>query len=440
MILTYKILVYFATTLAGIEASAPRLREDQRCGIFGRYRDPSEPPCRSGANILKNIANWTELAETELIEDRWRLVIPYVIKPKFSDKPASFWKRRIPGRAKPANAEEWIAEVRPAIKKAAAFYESTNVLFREYSQSDIESGRFDEKQYIVISDFYNTQSWGCTADLGPNRESGYVEVDIERCRNEKGYGSEYHPGLIAHEFMHILGFLHEHQRKDRNRYLKVTIPQYGAEDYQINENGRILTPYDPESITHYGPDEHIQINKDHPKSTNMKLIGQLEKLSKLDVEQINLNYPVKIMELSKTVFITDFEGRVFDIQMKYHQGKISAGAKIIVWDKHGGPNQQFKVDNANNGFYFIRSAANSDLCLEVPDKRYEDSTTIEKTIQLGHCSDVQTADNQLWSISGGRLKKFTTKGADNMVLDSCKGWLCLWTENGGANQWFELRE
>jgi len=303
MILTYKILVYFATTLAGIEASAPRLREDQKCGIFSQYLDPSELSCRSGANILKNMANWTELAETELIENRWRLVIPYVIKPKFSDKPASFWKRQSPGGAKPANAEEWIAKVRPVIKKAAAFYESTNVFFREYSQSDIESGRFDEKQYIVVSDFYDPQSSGCTADVGPNLHTGYVEVDIEGCRNEKGVGSQYHPGLIAHEFMHILGFLHEHQRQDRDRYLKVTLlPSYGALDYRKDERGRILTPYDPESITHYGPDECIKINSDHPKSTNMKLIGQREKLSKLDIEQINLNYPVAS---SMSVFITD---------------------------------------------------------------------------------------------------------------------------------------
>jgi len=293
MILTYKTLVCFATILASIEASAPRLRPDLECAIFSKYRDPNDRPCRPGCQILNNMANWTELAETEMIDNRLRLVIPYVIKPKFSDKPASFWKKKSPGGAKPANAEEWIAKVRPEIKKAVDFYESTNVFFREYSESDVVSGRLAGKHYIVISDFYDLGSSGCTADLGPFPAIDHVEIDIERCRNDKVVGSQYHPGMIAHEFMHILGFLHEHQRQDRDRYLKVRLPPHGALDYQKDERGRILTPYDPESITHYGLDKYIRINSDHPKSTDMTLIGQLEKLSKLDIEQINLNYPVE---------------------------------------------------------------------------------------------------------------------------------------------------
>ena len=95
--------------------------------------------------------------------------------------------------------------------------------------------------------------------------------------------------------MHVLGFLHEHQRQDRDQFLKVKIPHYGAIDYEIDQRGRSLTAYDPESITHYGESKYIRINDAHPKSTNMALIGQREKLSALDIQQINVNYPLVVM-------------------------------------------------------------------------------------------------------------------------------------------------
>jgi len=247
--------------------------------------------------MIKNeMRNWTELAEIEFINNRWRYVVPYVIKPKFSGKSAKEWGRMSPG-PKPASDEDWISRIRPQIEEAVKFYEATNFYFREYSRTDIDDGLFDNKQYLVISDFYDTSSSGCTSAVGPADVADHIEVDVERCRKNAGDG-DYYPGMIAHEFMHVLGFMHEHQRPDRDEYLKVD-PKKARDDpanYAIDEQGKILTDYDPESITHYGEDQFIKINSAHPKSADMKLIGQQEKLSALDVQQININYPITVSD------------------------------------------------------------------------------------------------------------------------------------------------
>jgi len=253
---------------------------------------------RSGSVILNDMRNWTQLAETEFIDGRWRLVLPYVIIPNFSEAPERFWSRASSG-GKPYSEEYWIYKIRQVIERAARFFGSTNVYFREYHQSDIDSGRFKGKQYIKITDFYDKYASGCASDLGPNDREDYIVIDVENCRTDYGKGKKYHPGVIAHEFMHVLGFMHEHQRQDRDRFIIVTPPKFpsketlwSSQDYLIDKRGRTLTTYDPESITHYGENKFLKINSAHPKSVDMTLIGQREKLSALDVQQINLNYPV----------------------------------------------------------------------------------------------------------------------------------------------------
>ena len=55
---------------------------------------------------------------------------------------------------------------------------------------------------------------------------------------------------LYHEFLHVMGLLHEHQNKDRNTYIKVlkNIPAYNILR-TLNESLK----YDPTSIMHYHP-------------------------------------------------------------------------------------------------------------------------------------------------------------------------------------------
>lgn len=65
-------------------------------------------------------------------------------------------------------------------------------------------------------------------------------------------------GRTLHEFMHALGFLHEHQRADRDQYIDVhwenikdsKLSQFTKLEFQVSNNQN----YDPYSVMHYGPD------------------------------------------------------------------------------------------------------------------------------------------------------------------------------------------
>ena len=87
-----------------------------------------------------------------------------------------------------------------------------------------------------------------------------------------------------------MGFLHEHQRPDRDQYVSVS-PGGNIFDYEKIHNGHVLTPYDFESITHFGNNDVIQAKTAHPMSV---LAGQRDHLSELDIQQININYPIKL--------------------------------------------------------------------------------------------------------------------------------------------------
>merc|ERR1711963_1319214 len=100
------------------------------------------------------------------------------------------------------------------MEAANAFFRDTNVHFQEYNETQI----LDEgiKHYIRIIDYMYPTSNGCSAPVGISLGfNDYVDVELG---NEECF---LHPGKIAHELMHVLGFLHEHQRFDRDAYLLV---------------------------------------------------------------------------------------------------------------------------------------------------------------------------------------------------------------------------
>jgi len=62
-------------------------------------------------------------------------------------------------------------------------------------------------------------------------------------------------GNILHQLMHGLGFGHEHSRPDRDQYIHVNLENVQADlrdQFNISAKYRTLTPYDYQSIMHYG--------------------------------------------------------------------------------------------------------------------------------------------------------------------------------------------
>lgn len=60
-------------------------------------------------------------------------------------------------------------------------------------------------------------------------------------------------GMILHELMHTLSFLHEQSRADRDLYLDINDCANANGNYNIAPNAPMIGPYDFESVTHYTP-------------------------------------------------------------------------------------------------------------------------------------------------------------------------------------------
>ena len=108
-----------------------------------------------------------------------------------------------------------------------------------------------------------------------------------------------------HELGHVIGFWHEHQREDRDEYIRVIEENlYGGDDpnssarksYEIlpflNDQG---VGYDYASVMHYGKDafakhnlDAFKVKKDLPEC--LVEIGQRITISSKDIEQANKLY------------------------------------------------------------------------------------------------------------------------------------------------------
>ncbi|XP_055338388.1 uncharacterized protein LOC129588249 [Paramacrobiotus metropolitanus] len=152
----------------------------------------------------------------------------------------------------------------------------------------------------------------CSSMVG--RQGSRQEVSMNRgCRDGLG--------ATQHEFLHVLGFYHEHARSDRDQYIWInhrnlnnddspTMLQFLAKTPQ--QATTLDTPYDYESAMHYGWNA-FAVNRNYPTilpKQKGKRIGQRDHLSDTDILRINKLYrceaylnkekpkPVQISEVS----------------------------------------------------------------------------------------------------------------------------------------------
>uniref|UniRef100_V5H7C1 Metalloendopeptidase n=1 Tax=Ixodes ricinus TaxID=34613 RepID=V5H7C1_IXORI len=102
--------------------------------------------------------------------------------------------------------------------------------------------RTDQTDYVNI-----VANEGCESHIG--RVGGAQELSL-------GPGCVWH-GTILHEFLHALGFEHEHARIDRDNYIKVYRSNILADEWdqfkkQDPSESRILNPFDYASVMLYG--------------------------------------------------------------------------------------------------------------------------------------------------------------------------------------------
>ncbi|XP_040924934.1 hatching enzyme 1.2 isoform X2 [Betta splendens] len=102
-------------------------------------------------------------------------------------------------------------------------------------------------------------------------------------------------GVISHEFMHALGFVHEQSRFDRDNYVTIMWPNIWRDRVRNFEKFRtdsLGLPYDYSSIMHFGMYAYSQDGEATivPKSGKDVKLGQASTLSHIDRMKINKLY------------------------------------------------------------------------------------------------------------------------------------------------------
>ncbi|KAM8953257.1 astacin-like metalloendopeptidase [Pelodytes ibericus] len=162
------------------------------------------------------------------------------------------------------------------------------------------AGRTAEKNYISIE-----SGSGCWSSIG--RIGGKQTVSLSK----SGCVSY---GVVQHEIMHTLGFLHEHNRSDRDNYVDI-MWKYINDDDQSNflkdDANNLGLPYDYSSVMHY---YSTVFSNTSGKATivtipDPKPIGQRLGMSGLDIQKINTLYNCNVCRTK----LTDPSGTFSDI-------------------------------------------------------------------------------------------------------------------------------
>jgi hypothetical protein len=143
----------------------------------------------------------------------------------------------------------------------------------------------------------------------------YIKVETVpdlRCRAMTGYtgGAQLFQissdpvcatkSAILHELAHALGFVHEHNRPDRDQYIEVrwqNVQEHGSEDLAIEHTSLARGPYDYDSVTHYPA--YVLSQNGRPTlwprdpAISPARLGNRPALSDGDVRMINLAYPAR---------------------------------------------------------------------------------------------------------------------------------------------------
>ncbi|KAM8953252.1 astacin-like metalloendopeptidase [Pelodytes ibericus] len=103
-------------------------------------------------------------------------------------------------------------------------------------------------------------------------------------------------GIIQHEVMHALGFLHEHTRSDRDSYVDIIWQYISLNDrshFKIDVSNNLDLPYDYSSVMHYENTAFTNTGGQStiiPKPDPTVPIGQRVGMSYLDVKKMNKLY------------------------------------------------------------------------------------------------------------------------------------------------------
>ncbi|XP_050324461.1 zinc metalloproteinase nas-1 [Bactrocera neohumeralis] len=151
--------------------------------------------------------------------------------------------------------------------------------------------RSNERDYVVITGD-STGCWGSVGRLGGKQVVNLQPVSCFR-----------KPGTPLHELMHALGFVHEHNRHERDSYIRVLRQNvkngmlFNFDKASPSELYSYGVPYDYASVMHYSKRSFskngqptIEVLK---QTSDSSLMGQRIGFSKGDIAKLNAMYKCK---------------------------------------------------------------------------------------------------------------------------------------------------
>ncbi|XP_072300486.1 hatching enzyme 1.2 [Eucyclogobius newberryi] len=141
--------------------------------------------------------------------------------------------------------------------------------------------RTHQRDYIDIQ-----PKSGCWSYLGARGGRQTVSLQSPSCLQA---------GVVSHEFMHALGFVHEQSRFDRDNYVTIMWPHIWRDrlrNFEKFKTDNLNLPYDYNSIMHFGMYAYSQDGQPTiiPKSSQNIKIGQATTPSHIDKMKINRLY------------------------------------------------------------------------------------------------------------------------------------------------------
>ncbi|KAM3607115.1 uncharacterized protein V6R79_001947 [Siganus canaliculatus] len=172
--------------------------------------------------------------------------------------------------------------------RLSADYTETETKMLKKGMENIEKGtcvrfvpRTHQRDYIDIQ-----PKSGCWSYLGARGGRQTVSLQSPECLQV---------GVVAHEFMHALGFVHEQSRFDRDNYVTVMWPNIWKDrlrNFEKFKTQDLDLPYDYSSLMHFGMYAYSEDGNPTiiPKGSRAIKLGQISSLSRIDKLKVNKLY------------------------------------------------------------------------------------------------------------------------------------------------------
>lgn len=272
--------------------------------------------------------------------------------------------------------------------------------------------RTNERNYVL----FRPHSSQCSSRVGRVGNRQFVNL-AEGCS----------ANTTIHEIGHAVGLWHEQSRSDRDKYVKIFQENIIGKNLKNFEqhirDGKDAGPYDYDSIMHYSA-YAFAIDKSKPTIVprqSGRKIGQRDRLSLGDVATVSIIYSGTLTAKHSNKAVDVAEESTED------------GASIVQWSKSGGDNQRWKLEHAENGYYYI-IFQHSGKVLDVSEGNTEDGASIVQWSKSG-------GDNQKWKLEdAGDGFYYLVAKHSGKVLDVAEGstedgaTLIQWTKTGDDNQ------